>query len=74
MRNGERVWVDMQEVDTGDAAHEKWPDRFFAGIVDRYLAETANSGARVGNARSFLIPARGLFEYAAPIMKTVAAA
>jgi aminoglycoside 3-N-acetyltransferase len=72
-RNGERVWLDMQEVDTGDAAHDNWPDRFFARIVDSYLAETGNTGALVGKAQSHLIPARGLCEFAEPIMKVVAA-
>jgi aminoglycoside 3-N-acetyltransferase len=72
-RNGERVWLDMHEVDTGDAAHDNWPDRFFAQIVDGYLAKTGNTGARVGHAQSHLISARGLFEFAEPIMKAVAA-
>jgi aminoglycoside 3-N-acetyltransferase len=72
-RNGARVWLDMQEVDTGDAAHENWPDRFFAKIVDGYLAKTGNTGALVGNAMSYLIPARGLFEFAEPVMKAMAA-
>jgi len=72
-RNGERVWLDMQEVDTGEAAHDNWPDRFFAQIVDGYLAKTGNTGALVGNAKSHLIPARGLFDFAEPIMKAVAA-
>jgi aminoglycoside 3-N-acetyltransferase len=72
-RNGERVWLDMQEVDTGDVAHENWPDRFFAQIVDGYLAQTGNTGGLVGRAQSYLIAARGLFEFAEPIMRAVAA-
>ena len=67
-----RVWRDMAEVDTGDRAHDNWPDRFFARIVDAYLAGTGNHGGTVGNAASVLIDARGLLEFALPIMKAVA--
>jgi aminoglycoside N3'-acetyltransferase len=72
-RTGTRVWLDMHEVDTGDAAHENWPDRFFAHIVDSYLAAAGNNGGQVGNAAAHLFPARELFEFAEPVMKAVAA-
>jgi aminoglycoside 3-N-acetyltransferase len=70
---GQRVWRDMEEFDTSDAgAHASWPDRFFAQIVDSYLARTGNAGARVGGAESFLFDARGLLDFALPLMKQVA--
>jgi len=67
--NGKRTWRDMAEVDTsGDGAHENWPDRFFAQIVDGYLTATGNHGGQVGSATCHLFAARGLLEYALPVM------
>jgi hypothetical protein len=71
---GARVWREMAEVDTADAgAHPHWPARFFARLVDTYLAQTGNRGACVGDARSFLIDARGLLTFSLPIMQAIAA-
>jgi len=73
LENGKRVWRDMAEVDTSsDGAHENWPDQFFAQIVDGYLANTGNRGGQVGDARSHLFTARGLLDYALPVMVRVA--
>ncbi|MGE3275099.1 MAG: AAC(3) family N-acetyltransferase [Vicinamibacterales bacterium] len=67
------VWRESAEVDTSDGgAHAHWPDRFFARIVDTYLSETRNGGALVGEAQSWLLPARGLFDFARPLMEAVA--
>jgi aminoglycoside 3-N-acetyltransferase len=72
--SGTRVWRDMEEFDTsGEGAHANWPDRFFARLVDTYLAHTNNRGGQVGNASCFLFDARGLLEFALPVMKEVAA-
>ena len=74
MENGARVWRDVAEVDTGgDGAHANWPERFFALIVDAFLAATGNRGGLVGDARSHLIRAQELLEFALPVMETVAA-
>lgn len=72
MVDGRREWRDMAEVDTGDRAHENWPDRFFAQIVAGFLGATGNEGGRVGDAVSVLMPARGLFTYAVSVMERVA--
>jgi aminoglycoside 3-N-acetyltransferase len=70
---GVRVWRAMQEYDTsGAGVHPHWPDRFFARLVDGYLASTDNRGARVGNAACHLFSARGLLEFARPMMERVA--
>jgi aminoglycoside 3-N-acetyltransferase len=75
LEDGVRVWRDMAEIDTsGNGAHENWPDRFFSQIVDGYLAHAGNEGGLVGNARSFLFPARALLEVALREMTRVAAA
>jgi len=70
--DGRRVWRAMEEFDTADGAHANWPDGFFARIVDSFLAHTANQGGRVGDARSYILSARGLLEFASPVMKAVA--
>jgi aminoglycoside 3-N-acetyltransferase len=72
--NGVRVWRDMAEFDTsGEGVHANWPDLFFAILVDGYLDTTGNPGGHVGNATSHLFSARGLLEYALPVMEAVAA-
>ncbi len=74
LENGVRVWRNMEEFDTsGDGVHSNWPDRFFARIVDSYLAETRNTGGRVGDAHCHLMSARGLLDFALPAMERVAA-
>lgn len=70
--NGERVWRDMEEFDTAEAAHPNWPERFFAQIVDGYLRETSNAGGVIGSAASYLLDARGLLDYALREMRRVA--
>jgi aminoglycoside 3-N-acetyltransferase len=71
--DGRRVWRDMEEFDTsGDGVHANWPDLFFAKIVDAYLAATGNQGGRVGDAMSHILRARGLLDFASPLMEAVA--
>ena len=73
LEHGARVWREMQEYDTSAAgAHPNWPDRFFARIVDTYLARTQNGGGYVGAALCHLFSARGLAEFAQPVMERVA--
>jgi aminoglycoside 3-N-acetyltransferase len=70
---GRVIWRDVEEVNTaGDGAHANWPARFFAHIVDGYLASSGNHGALVGNAAAYLIPAQDLYNFAAPIMHATA--
>ena len=71
--HGTRVWRDMAEFDTAEAAHANWPDRFFSRTVDTYLQRTNNPGGRVGDAHCFLFDARGLLAFALDVMKAVAA-
>jgi aminoglycoside 3-N-acetyltransferase len=73
LEDGRRVWRAMEEFDTSDAgAHPSWPDRFFARIVDAYLARTGNTGSRVGDAPSVLLDARGLLAFARDTMAATA--
>jgi aminoglycoside 3-N-acetyltransferase len=71
--NGQIVWREVEEVNTaGDGAHANWPDRFFALLVDGYLAGTGNQGRPVGTARAYLLSAQGLYDFAAPVMQETA--
>jgi aminoglycoside 3-N-acetyltransferase len=73
--NGERVWRDCEEYDTsGAGVHPNWPDHFFAKILDAYLKRTGNGGGQVGNADCVLVSARGLLDFALPVMRDVATA
>jgi aminoglycoside 3-N-acetyltransferase len=70
---GATVWRDMEEFNTsGDGVHPNWPDRFFATLTDGYLTASANRGGVVGHAESYLLSARGLLDYARPIMEQTA--
>lgn len=71
-RNAERGWLPMEEFDTSAPAHRNWPEDLFAQLVDGYLDSTANAGGKVGDAHSVLFSARGLLDYALPIMKAMA--
>ena len=71
--DGRRLWRDMEEFDTSDAgAHRNWPGRFFARIVDAHLTAAGNQGGRVGDAITYLLRARALLDFAAPVMEAVA--
>ena len=73
LENGERVWKEMEEVNTSSAgAHPRWPERFFAQIVNAHLSRTRNRGGRVGNAHCFLTDAKGLLEVALAEMQAAA--
>jgi aminoglycoside 3-N-acetyltransferase len=73
MEGDRPVWRAMEEFDTsGDGVHANWPDRFFAKIVDKLLAQGRNKGGRVGDAMTYILSARELLDFALPLMKAVA--
>lgn len=70
---GKRTWVPCLEYDSGAAGvHPAWPDRFFALIVDDFIAGNAGTAAcslgKVGSADSVLMDAAALAAHATPIM------
>lgn len=71
LERGDRVWRPMEEIDT-NVAHPNWPDRLFARIIDAHLRRTGSRGGLVGDARSHLMSASALLDYALPIMKQLA--
>ena len=63
--NGIRIWREMEEFDSsGEGAHPNFPEAFFAQLVDGLLTATNNAGSLVGDARSYLLSARELLEFA----------
>jgi aminoglycoside 3-N-acetyltransferase len=73
LEDGARVWKEMEEFDTAAPCHPRFPDRFFAQIVNRHLSRTRNRGGRVGHAHAFLTDAKGLLELALLEMRHAAA-
>ncbi len=74
VRDGARIWVDCEEFDTsGRGVHANWPERFFARIVDDFIARHRDtpfcSRGRVGGAESVLMDATRLVAHAVPIME-----
>lgn len=68
--DGKVVWREVREVNTaGDGAHENWPERFFAQLVDGYLEASENHGGHVGSSKAYLFSAQELYEFAAPVMQ-----
>lgn len=69
---GRRVWREMKEVDTSVRAHANWPDRFFRSLVDGFITREGIAPGRVGDATTFLLSARGLYEFARVEMERIA--
>lgn len=73
LENGARAWRDVEEFDTsGIGVHPNWPERFFARLVDAYLAASGNRGGSVGDAWCHVVSARGLLQFARSAMDGVA--
>jgi aminoglycoside 3-N-acetyltransferase len=73
LEGGKRAWREMAEVDSSsNGAHANWPGHLFEELVDGYLAATHNEGGKVGHASSHLLSARGLLEFALPVMERIA--
>lgn len=73
LRDGRRTWVDVEEFDSGSAGcHKNWPDRFFALIVDDFIARHDGTAlctcGKVGKCDAFLLDAGALVRHAIPIM------
>ena len=74
LESGACAWTEMEEFDTSSrGVHPNWSERFFADVVDAFLARTGNHGGLVGNATCHVLSARALLDFALPVMKEVAA-
>jgi aminoglycoside 3-N-acetyltransferase len=77
LKNGVKVWEACEEFDSSDpGAHWNWPDRFFALIVDDFIAKHDGTAlcrrGKVGNADTHLLDVAALARHAAPIMADTA--
>ena len=73
LRNGERVWLACEEFNTSSSGcHANWPDRFFALIVDDFIAKhdgtSLCTSGKVGGSDTVLLDAAALVAHAIPIM------
>jgi aminoglycoside 3-N-acetyltransferase len=71
LRDGARVWLPVVEYDSM-VGIRAWPERFFAAIVDAFVAEGRARNGPVGAATSRLIAARELVAFAVPRMVAAA--
>lgn len=60
LRDGQKVWVDIEDYDTG----EEHADYTFDGIARAYLAEGHGRQGKIGNAESYLFDAADLAAFA----------
>lgn len=66
LQNGSREWVDVEEYDTSIGIR-RWPEQFFATILDSYLKEHHVYPEKVGKADSYLIDVKSLVDLAVQI-------
>jgi hypothetical protein len=73
VRDGTRAWLDCEEFDTSErGAYASWPKRFFAEIVDDFVAKNMDTErcrrGEIGNADGVLLDAAALVDQAIPLM------
>lgn len=72
LEHGQRVWRWMEEFDTAEPCHPRWPPDLFRQITDAFLARTGNAGGRIGDAQSHLLDAQPLLAFALEFMRDLA--
>jgi aminoglycoside 3-N-acetyltransferase len=65
------IWVEVEEFNSSTGIKD-WPDRFFALIVNAFIADGRSVVGRLGNAETHILDAQGLVNYAIPIMVATA--
>lgn len=74
--DGKRTWVPCEEFDSSIGAHANWPDRFFALIVDDFIARhegtTLCARGKVGDSDTYLLDCAALVAHAVAIMEQTA--
>jgi aminoglycoside 3-N-acetyltransferase len=70
LSNGKRVWVDVEQYDTGWGIVDHIPaEEYFPMIARLFLATGQGQAGRVGNAESYLFPAAKLTSFAVKWME-----
>lgn len=72
LRDGARVWARCREYDTGRGPVD-WPERFFADVVEGFVAAGGGTVGPVGHADALLMDAGALVAHAVPVMTAEAA-
>jgi aminoglycoside 3-N-acetyltransferase len=65
--DGRRQWTEIEECNSMTGIRD-WPDRFFATIVQSFLETPHVRTGLIGDARTYLIDAQALVNFAIPIM------
>ena len=68
LRDGERVWVDVEEYDTSRGIVD-WPVDYFESIVEEYVAAGNGHSGKVGAAQAFRFDAASLNRFAVEWME-----
>lgn len=66
-KSGKTIWIDMEEYDSATGIRD-WPDRFFAFIVEQYIQARNLKAGLLGRARTYVLDAQDLVQFAVPIM------
>lgn len=72
LEHGNRVWRWMEEFDTSEPCHARWPPDLFRQVTDAFIVQTGNAGGRIGNAESHLLDAQPLLAFALEFMRDMA--
>jgi aminoglycoside 3-N-acetyltransferase len=71
IEHGRRVWRWMEEFDTAEPCHARWPQDAFRQITDAFLAQEGNAGGRIGDAASVLLDAQPLMTFAVAFLASL---
>jgi aminoglycoside 3-N-acetyltransferase len=71
LEQGQRAWRWMEEFDTAEPCHPRWPSDVFRQVIDAFLARTGNVGRRIGDAPSVLIDAQPLLTFAVDVLTSL---
>jgi len=72
LEQGQCAWRWMEEFDTAEPCHPRWPSDVFRQVIDAFLARTGNSGGRIGAAESHLLDAQPLLAFALEVLQGLA--
>ncbi len=71
LRDGQRVWVELEDIDTSRGAFDWEGGNYFEAIAREYLASGKGRTGRVGAADSHLFEAAGLVRFAIEWMERI---
>ena len=72
LEHGRRVWRWMEEFDTAEPCHPRWPPDVFRRITDAYLEQFDHRRGVIGSAGSVLLDAQPLLTFAVENLERLA--